>query len=255
MNSESEIPVTDYILSVDGVMMYRWKYCHLMEESSNPVEICMKELKSSRYGLKPCREATMINKVRYLIRWMYERVETRYRALNHENGIAITSGFKVPCKWVEKYIVDLCHEYQEYQAQFEISDSTGNRDVVTTTRLHLFDVYDIPHETVYVVDTLDHTCTCHIPYWKKVPCLHVIAVLSLRNEFDRVWEFVGDEYRQCTIMQTCRRLTKDEKEVLDSILPESSAMIPSLVEGFDGFRNKRGRTVKNPRRITSRGEE
>lgn len=66
---------------------------------------------------------------------------------------------------------------------------------------------------------------------------------------------MGDDSRQFTIVQTCIRLTKVENEVLNSILPESSAMIPSMVEGFDRFSNKRGRTVKNPRRIASRGEE
>lgn len=66
---------------------------------------------------------------------------------------------------------------------------------------------------------------------------------------------MGDDSRQFTIVQTCIRLTKVENEVLNSILPESSAMIPSMVEGFDRFSNKRGHTVKNPRRIASRGEE
>ena len=27
---------------IDGVMTYKWKYYHLMEESPNPIEICMK---------------------------------------------------------------------------------------------------------------------------------------------------------------------------------------------------------------------
>lgn len=66
---------------------------------------------------------------------------------------------------------------------------------------------------------------------------------------------MGDEYRQCTIERTCRRLTEDEKEVLNSILSESSSVIPNLVEGFEGFRNKRGRTIKNSRRVARGGEE
>lgn len=68
INKDSLTPVTDYITSIDGVMMYKWKYCHLMEETTNPIEICMKELMSPRYGLKPCRDGSMLNKVRYLIR-------------------------------------------------------------------------------------------------------------------------------------------------------------------------------------------
>ena len=139
INKDSLTPVTDYITSIDGVMMYKWKYCHLMEETTNPIEICMKELMSPRYGLKPCRDGSMLNKVRYLIRWMYERVETRYKALDCDHRIPVSTSFKVPCKWVEKYIISLCHQYQEYHDQFRISDANGNRDALTNSRMYLFE--------------------------------------------------------------------------------------------------------------------
>ena len=197
----------------------------------------------------------MLNKVRYLIGWMYEHTETRYKALDYEHRIPVSTIFKVPCKWVEKYIISLCHQYQEYHDQFRISYSSGNRDPLTISRMYLIDVYDIPLQRNYTADVSDHSCTCHVPYWKKVSCLHVIAVLCFRNEISRVWKFVGDEYRQCGIVQTCRRLSEVENEVLNSILSESSPMIPIMHEGFDGFGNKRGREVKNSRRVCSRGEE
>lgn len=34
--------VSDSSTLIDGVMTYKWKYYHVMEESPNPIEICMK---------------------------------------------------------------------------------------------------------------------------------------------------------------------------------------------------------------------
>lgn len=141
---------------------------------------------SPRYGLKPCRDVSMLHKVGYLIRWMYERVETRYRVLDCEHRVSISNSFEVPCKWVEKYIIGLCHRYQEYHNDFQIGDYNGNHDASTISRMNDYCVYDIPLQGNYIVDTSNHKCSYHIPHWKKVPCLHVIAMLCFRNEFSRV---------------------------------------------------------------------
>lgn len=37
--------IADYISGIEGVYIHKWNYNHLMEVTTNPVEICMKELK------------------------------------------------------------------------------------------------------------------------------------------------------------------------------------------------------------------
>ena len=64
------------------------------------------------------------------------------------------------------------------------------------------------------VNERSHPCDCHCTKWEKIPCIHVMRVLHWLQEYWRVWDSVGDEYRHETVQSTCRDLNEKEKELL-----------------------------------------
>ena len=80
----------------------------------------------------------------------------------------------------------------------------------------LYEVVDKAHMRVYHLDLNDrsHPCDCHCTKWEKMPCIHVMRVLHWLEEYWRVWDYVGDEYRHEAVQSTCRDLNEKEKELL-----------------------------------------
>ena len=112
-NGSKQTPVYDYIKKEgDHLFMHRWKYQHYMLTTNNPAEVCMKELDEPRYGLKSCRETTLFNKYRYLVRWIYERIDIRYYENINPSLVPIIPDFPIPNKYVEKEIFRMAHEYE-----------------------------------------------------------------------------------------------------------------------------------------------
>ena len=248
-----ETPIADYISDNEGVYMYKWHFNHLMQVTTNPVEICMKELKDSRYGLKDCRSETMLNKYRYLVRWIYERIEKRHRGLKEGSRIPISQISKIPCPYIEEHIRKLAHFFECYKDHFDIRTSTDNRDI-TGSLTNIFNVYDKDYKTVYTVKLREVSCSCHVPYWSKLPCLHIIAVLHSRQEYTRVWSMIGSMYLINEVSKSCRELTKEEREVIKSIVVNNREEVEVNQPVDYELLNNRGRTVRNSHRIPSSGE-
>lgn len=115
-----------------------------------------------------------------------------------------------------------------------------------------FKVKDMAHGEDYFVDLSNtaNPCTCHHPKWQKVPCIHVIRVLNWREEFWRVWEFVGKEYTFGEVEATCDYLTKEEFNFLVWI----HNMLPEMINGNEFSRSYRVNNGKNSARKPSDGE-
>ena len=91
----------------------------------------------------------------------------------------------------------------------------------------MYKVKDTGHRECYIVDLSDtaNPCSCHQPKWQKVPCIHVIRVLNWREEYWRVWEYVGKEYTLERVEETCDFLNDKEFHLLKwihNMLPEMS---------------------------------
>ena len=91
----------------------------------------------------------------------------------------------------------------------------------------MYKVKDTGDKECYIVDLSDtaNPCSCHQPKWQKVPCIHVIRVLNWREEFWRVWEYVGKEYTLERVEETCDFLNDKEFHLLKwihNMLPEMS---------------------------------
>ena len=243
----------EYILDIPGIMMNKWRHVHLMETTTNPIEICMKDLQEARYGLGSCRDASLFNKYRYLIKWIFERMESRYRSLCFENRQSYKTNFQIPCHWAEIFIKKLGHYYECYKSQFKVLAASGDAENINR-RINEFIVRDIGLHTSYTVNIRNHTCTCHEMYWRKLPCLHYMAVLHRRGEFSSVWDAVGGEYTQSSVMNTCHSVTEDEKTVLNEIINTLQPHVIHIGSDSHEFLNKRGRVTHNSRRVPSRGE-
>ena len=142
-NGSKQTPVYDYIKKEgDHLFMHRWKYQHYMLTTNNPAEVCIKELDEPRYGLKSCRETTLFNKYRYLVRWIYERIDIRYYENINPSLVPIIPDFPIPNKYVEKEIIRMAHEYEVNKSSYSVIGS-GNRDI-NLERLSTFSVTHKP---------------------------------------------------------------------------------------------------------------
>ena len=248
-NRSKEAPVYDYIIEEGNhLFMHRWKYQHYMLTTNNPAEVCMKELDEPRYGLKSCRETTLFNKYRYLVRWIYERIETRYYENNHPSLVPIIPDFPIPNQYMEKEILRMAHEYTVNKSSYSVI-GTGNRNI-NLEKLSTFLVTHKPTKTTYNVDIRNHCCSCHEMHWKKYPCIHYIAVLHGRQNYSSVWSTMDKVYTRKETLKTCRPLTTNEKTLLDEIFKRIEA--PVVIH--EQFRKVRGAIVKRNLRLYSRGE-
>lgn len=252
-NESDHTPIYDYIKAIDGIYMYQWKNEHLMQVTTNPVEICMKELKESRYGMKECRSESLLNRYRYLFRWIYERIEKRNKALKEHSRIPISSLSSIPTPYIEKYIIGMGHYYECYKGRFIVRDANQNRSI-QTERLNLFLVEDMDYHTKYTVNVQNHSCTCHTPHWSKLPCIHIIAVLHERQQYCKVWEMIGEMYLIKNTSKTSRNLSFEENIVLEDVANQNR-IIPLPENIIDvALRDMRGRSIKNKHRYESKGE-
>lgn len=71
-----------------------------------------KNWKSPWYGKKDCSSETVLNKYRYLVRWIYERIEKRNNGLKTESRIPISQITRIPSPCIEEHIRKLVHYYK-----------------------------------------------------------------------------------------------------------------------------------------------
>lgn len=253
-NTEGETPVYDYIKSIEGILMYKWKHNHLMQFTSNAVEICMKDIMERRYGMNSCRAETVLNKYRYLVRWIYERVEKREEALKIGSRVPVSSASRIPTPYIEKYVRSLAHYYETYRGEFIVKDASSCNRNIHEARIMVYKVIDQGYGSTNTVDLRNQSCDCHVPHWSKLPCIHVIAVLHETNRYSQVWEKIGKEYLVSEVAETCKTLTKQEKEEMEALVDNNMIGFKIDNPSNQDMRNCRGRTVRNPQRHESRGE-
>lgn len=118
--------------------------------------------------------------------------------------------------------------------------------------MYWYKVRDTGHGVTYTVDlsSTDNPCSCHQPKWQKVPCIHVIQVLSWKEEYSRVWDYVGKEYTLGEVEATCDYLTDEEFNFMVWI----HNMIPELTKGRAFSRSYRANNGRNTPRIPSKGD-
>ena len=117
---------------------------------------------------------------------------------------------------------------------------------------YMYKVKDTGHKECYIVDLSDtaNPCSCHQPKWQKVPCIHVIRVLNWREEFWRVWEYVGKEYTLERVEETCDFLNDKEFHLLKWI----HNMLPEMSKRTSFSRSYRMNNGRNSQRKPSDGE-
>jgi len=191
----------------------------------------------------------MYNKYRYIVKWIYERIEKRYDANVYPTLVFIQKDFPIPNSFVEREMIQMGHEYEINRNDFTVEDATCNRDI-TLERLHLFTVTHEPSNKSFTVDIRNHRCTCHHMYWKKYPCIHYIAVIYNREDYTAVWKAVDDMYSRRETLKTCRTITSEENDVLKDIFKRQD--VPKRIQME--LRAVRGQIVKNRTRIYSKGE-
>ena len=68
--------VYDYILTVDSIFMYTWKYGHMRQMTSNPVESCVSVLSRDPFQNGVIR--AFMNRYRMVLKWMLLRMKRCY---------------------------------------------------------------------------------------------------------------------------------------------------------------------------------
>jgi len=250
-----------------GVWMYKWNNNHLMETTSNPVESCMKWLNEDLFGMGKPREASLFNRYRMLVMWLLYCDNNRRVAIDERFRIVATRyGLNEVTPWAIKTLIENAHFVECYRDSFIVEKCPGNlrsneirewdgkkygmdanvegscyRLIDTKTRL----VYTV--DTAYMIDP----CPCHRTHWQKVPCVHVMMVLRHLQEFDKVWQYFGEEYEVRRVKETCSRWTEKDREFFGWLSKmglqgeDGLDVISRVTERYNG---------RNKRRIPSTGE-
>ena len=98
------------------------------------------------------------------------------------------------------------------------------------------------------------------PCWEKTPCIHIIRVLHYREEYWRVWEYVGKEYSLTEAKKTTGELCDIEMSLLNDMLiqrsieSDSSFIWRNASKGNMIWRNASKGNGQNKKRFKSRGE-
>ena len=233
----------------ENILMHMWNKEHLMQDTTNPVEICMNLLTIPHYGYKACREEVMYNQACSLIRLCYDRIEIRHHLLKIDYYVPISTNNEIPCRWLEKEVIHMAHYVETYKNQFQVVDVTETQ--LNSPLRHQFKVKDSFYKNVFDVNIQSGTCSCHLPHWKKYPCIHIIYILHMRKQFNRVWSLVSPIYYLDNIKKTTRLLTVEENECLDTLLNDDcniEQVISFIVSNYRGY------NYKKSQRMPSRGE-
>ena len=233
---KSKHPVYDYIVELNSLFMYSWKNNHMMQMTSNPVESCMSVLCRDLFQNGIIRSSSFFNRYRMLLMWIVVRIKQRDQMLN-KRGIKVPlNGDKmsVYCPWSVNVIVRRGHFVECYKHVLIVhpvkkgthrkwrSEMMKEEDGCMIQGCEqwkgdeLYEVVDKAHMRVYHLDLNErsHPCDCHCTKWEKIPCIHVMKVLHWLQEYWRVWDYVGNEYRHETVQSTCRDLNEKEMELL-----------------------------------------
>lgn len=258
-------PLWDYIVNIDGTFMHEWKFNHLMERTTNPIESCMSVLCRDLNGLGKTRAGSFFNRYRMVLCWCLICMKKRVNWMKNGKGcIPLNPSCTTFCPWVLSTIVKRGHYVECYSSELVVE--RGRRNDGTRTKhwdgkekgrkkkpgRYYFRVIDKPHQLVFMVNlpNKDNPCSCHRPHWERVPCIHVIRVLHYMEEYWRVWEYVGKEYSLEKATKTTGKLNEEEMSLLNDMLTQRS--IES--EGCMIWRNASKGNGQNKKRFKSRGE-
>lgn len=258
-------PMWDYIVEIDGTRMCKWKFNHLMERTSNPIESCMSALCRDLNGLGKTRAGSFFNRYRMVLCWSLMCMKKRVNWMTYGKGcIPLNASCVLYCPWVLSTIVKRGHYVECYSSELVVEvghRSDGTRTISWNGKeagrkkkagRYYFRVIDKPHKLVFMVNLLnkDNPCSCHRSHWEKTPCIHIIRVLHSREEYWRVWEFVGKEYSLTEAKKTTGELNEKEMGLLKDLLTQKS------IESESSFiwRNASKGNGQNKKRFKSRGE-
>ena len=261
--------VYEYVKKFEGVFMWKWKYNHLMERTSNPAESCMAVLKRNMTGMGCAREGSFFNRYRVLLIWLCGTLQNRMEQLRGGKMLVPLYGVKrdsVCCPWALKRIIKKGHWVETYKEELRVEPCEWRRsttsekwdgeygDVLEGNKgLYHYRVIDRAHGMVHYVslESRHNPCTCHSTYWEKIPCIHVIRVLHWREEHWRVWEYVGKEYSFGSVKKTVSGLSRDEMRFIEWLYrlrgtqTDNSGAIARARPSNDG---------RNAKRVASTGE-
>ena len=217
--------VADYMRETTGVWMWEFKYNHLMETTSNPVESCMSWIQKDLFGLGNPRDEGLFNRYRLLLMWIISCDHNRSIALEKHFAVVQTAaGVKQVTDWALRELTKNGHFVECNSEDFVVERGApadrglgvvnwdgllSDEDVGDNT---LFRVVDTKTRLVYTVDLENWSspCSCHITHWQKVPCVHVMMVLRAIESPDMVWCFFGEEYTVERVRNTCAKWTEQE---------------------------------------------
>ena len=242
--------------------MYRFSYPHYKETTSNAVEVCNNVMKNCQGFPHSIREATFFCRYRQLMEWSFRRIVERKRLL-------YSAGIKVPvlgenespifCPYAVSILMDELHHYLTNSSKYEVKSKSPSQKIMDQ-RNHLFYVHDHICGESYLVDLQEGRCNCHHTHWKRIPCLHIMAVLFERNEVQRAFKYVDCVYREDEVAKICRELTGIEVDFIQRMLElksddankadDGKIGVPVYLDTKEGYHG----AGKNSPRVPSVGE-
>ena len=258
-------PVSDYVRKQEGLVMWKWRFPHYMVRTSNPVESCMAYLCKDLDGEGGVRDIGLLSRYRVMIAWLLNWTRRRRTLLkNGKEVLPVRKHGRVYCSWVIKEMISRGHHVEQYESMMIVKPSHKEMDPYTEEwdrrtiaegdegGKYYYRVYHLGYGKIYKVNLSkrDNPCSCHEPYWKRIPCIHVIRVLHHLKQYWTVWEYVSSIYTVSEIEKGCWELNVDDNEFIGSLWDKSPGDEMEK-KAILAFSNKKG---KKRGRLPSKGE-
>lgn len=112
-----------FLKSLPELLMYKWKYNHLMIRSSNPIESCMSMLKKDITGAGSARDVGFFSRYRILVEWILLSMEMRRNALyTAKTYIPVEPHERedIMSPWVVSEVNSRGHYVTTYESAFQV---------------------------------------------------------------------------------------------------------------------------------------
>lgn len=253
--NESKNPIYDYVRKCEGVYMWKWKYNHLLEQTSNAVESVMNELTLNLFHKGVIRSSPFFDRYRLLVMLILLRMKQRYNEMTSSKGILPMRSNHWGCftPWAVSLVFRRFHYVLDYAKEYTVKACRYGVDGHDNGSHEYYNVKDGTLGKRFKVDLRNwkNGCSCHIHERQQMPCTHIIAVLIELKQYQMVWGFVGSVYSLQSLGRACREWTQKEDELYHWLSKQVVKEHPKKLVIWRSVKKGNG---KNKRRWYSRGE-
>ena len=195
--------VGDYIISLgDSNYVSHLPFPVFSQQSNNPCESMMSRLKLKEDEGCAVRYSNLFYVFQRFVYVEVKFMDKRYKSLELHPVAEGEVEYPDPVygSFIVRSIIRLGCIYEVFKDKFVVHDNT---------------VFDFSWNESFTVNLERRECTCLAFQQNKYPCIHAMAILHERKQFDSVFSYVDDCYKRRSISQTCMEVPKEIWQLLE----------------------------------------